>query len=67
MSKMNLKVGVKGLKRGMSLSDVTVPAALRDRKKVGIEWFDRALGGEGIAPSTVMMVTGTPGPQCLFY
>lgn len=61
MSKMNLKVGVKGLKRGMSLSDVTVPAALRDRKKVGIEWFDRALGGEGIAPSTVMMVTGTPG------
>jgi DNA repair protein RadA/Sms len=61
MSKMNLKVGVKGLKRGTSLSDVKVPDALRDRKKTGIEWFDRALGGEGIAPSTVMMVTGTPG------
>ena len=61
MSKMNLNVGVKNLKRGTVLSDITVPAALRDRKKVGISWFDDALGGEGFVPSSVMMLTGTPG------
>jgi len=38
-----------------------VPKALRDRKKVGISWFDDALGGEGFVPSQVMMLTGTPG------
>ena len=61
MGGMNLSVGVKGLKRGTTLSEVTVPAALRDRKKVGIEWFDDALGGDGFVPSSVMMLTGTPG------
>jgi DNA repair protein RadA/Sms len=61
MSKMNLTVGIKNLKRGTTLSDVTVPQALRDRKKVGISWFDDALGGEGFVPSAVMMLTGTPG------
>ena len=58
---MNLNVGVKGLKRGTSIADISVPEALRDRKKVGIEWFDDALGGEGFVPSSVMMLTGTPG------
>lgn len=62
MSKMNLSVGiVKGLKKGSVLSEIKVPEALRHRKKVGIDWFDDALGGEGFAPSTVMMLTGTPG------
>ena len=42
MSKMNLSVGVKGLKRGTTISNIEVPAALRDRKKTGIEWFDRS-------------------------
>ena len=58
---MNLNVGIKGLKRGTNINELTVPAALRDRKKVGISWFDDAIGGEGMVPSSVMMLTGTPG------
>jgi DNA repair protein RadA/Sms len=61
MSKMNLSVGIKGFKRGTNINDIQVPEALRDRKKVGIEWFDDAIGGEGMVPSSVMMLTGTPG------
>jgi DNA repair protein RadA/Sms len=61
MSKMNLNVGVKGLKKGTNILDIEVPPALRHRKKVGIEWFDDAIGGEGMVPSSVMMLTGTPG------
>jgi DNA repair protein RadA/Sms len=61
MSKMNLSVGIKGLKKGTNINDIEVPEALRDRKKVGIEWFDDAIGGEGMVPSSVMMLTGTPG------
>ena len=61
MSKMNLSVGIKGFKHGTNINDIEVPQALRDRKKVGIEWFDDAIGGEGLVPSSVMMLTGTPG------
>jgi len=61
MSKMTLNVGIKGLKRGTSILDLEVPKQLRDRKKVNITWFDDALGGEGFVPSSVMMLTGTPG------
>lgn len=61
MSKMNLNVGVKGLKRGTNINDISVPEALRSRRKVGVDWFDDALGGEGFVPSSVMMLTGTPG------
>lgn len=61
MSKMTLNVGIKGLKRGTSINDLEVPKQLRDRKKVNITWFDDALGGEGFVPSSVMMLTGTPG------
>jgi DNA repair protein RadA/Sms len=61
MSKMNLNVGLKGLKRGTNIADIEVPDALRDRKRTGINWFDDAIGGEGFVPSSVMMLTGTPG------
>lgn len=61
MSKMNLSVGIKGFKRGTNINDIEVPEVLRHRKKVGIEWFDDAIGGEGMVPSSVMMLTGTPG------
>ena len=61
MSKMNLNVGIKGFKRGTNIHDIQVPDALRDRKKTGLDWFDDALGGEGFVPSSVMMLTGTPG------
>ena len=61
MSKMNLNVGIKGLKQATNILEIEVPKALRDRKKVGISWFDDALGGDGFVPSQVMMLTGTPG------
>jgi DNA repair protein RadA/Sms len=61
MSKMNLNVGIQNLKRGTNINDLTVPDALRARKKAGLEWFDDAIGGEGFVPSSVMMLTGTPG------
>lgn len=61
MSKMTLNVGIKGLKKGTNIKDLEVPQQLRDRKKVGITWFDDALGGDGFVPSSVMMLTGTPG------
>ena len=61
MSKMNLQVGIKNFKRGVNIHDISVPDALRDRKKTGLDWFDDALGGEGFVPSSVMMLTGTPG------
>jgi len=61
MSKMNLNVGISNLKRGTTIDQITVPEALRVRKKSGIEWFDDAIGGEGFVPSQVMMLTGTPG------
>jgi DNA repair protein RadA/Sms len=61
MSKMNLNVGIKGLKRGTTISDIKVPEALRNRKKTGVDFFDAAVGGEGLVPSSVCMLTGTPG------
>ena len=61
MSKMKLKVGVKGIKRGTNIMDLEVPEALRHRRKIGISWFDDAVGGEGMVPSSVMMLSGTPG------
>jgi DNA repair protein RadA/Sms len=61
MSKMNIQVGIRGLKSNTNLLDVTVPDALRVRMPTKISWLDDALGGEGFAASTVMMFTGTPG------
>ena len=58
---MSLNIGIKGLKKGTNINDLEVPKQLRDRKKVNIEWFDDALGGDGFVPSSVMMLTGTPG------
>jgi len=61
MSKMNLNVGIRNLKRGTNIAEISVPEALRVRKKTGLSWFDDALGGDGFVPSSVMMLTGTPG------
>lgn len=57
---MNINVGIKNLKQGTNITDIKVPDALRVRKSSGIKWLDEALGG-GFVPSTVHMVTGTPG------
>lgn len=61
MSKMNLSVGIRGLKNGTNVLDIKVPDKLRVRHKCGIKWVDGAFGGQGFVPSTVIMLTGTPG------
>jgi DNA repair protein RadA/Sms len=61
MSGMNLNVGIKGLKQGTNINELRVPEALRKRVKTGVEFFDQAVGGEGLVPSGVVMLTGTPG------
>ena len=61
MSKMNINVGVQGIKKCTNILDLQVPDVLRQRRSVGISWFDSALGGEGFVPSSVMMLNGTPG------
>ena len=61
MANMNLNVGIKGLKRGTNIKEVKVPNELRTRIKTGVSWFDDAVGGDGFVPSSVMMLTGTPG------
>lgn len=61
MAGMNLNVGIKDFKRNTNIMTVQVPEKLRHRIKIGMEWFDDAVGGEGFVPSSVMMLTGTPG------
>lgn len=61
MSGMNLTVGIPGLKQGTNINDLEVPEALRHRRLTGLSFFDDALGGEGFVPSSVMMLSGTPG------
>jgi DNA repair protein RadA/Sms len=58
---MKLEVGIPGLKQGTNILTIETPQQLRERRKVGISWFDDAVGGEGLVPSTVMMLTGDPG------
>lgn len=58
---MSLNVGIKGITRETRLADIEVPAKLRERRPTGLEWWDEVFGGEGHVPSTVIMLTGTPG------
>lgn len=46
---------------GTNILDVDVPSQLRVRRSVGIDWLNRALGGTGMTPSSLVMVTGAPG------
>ena len=62
MSNMNLNVGLKSWKRGTNILDLEVPSQLEKTVKTGLKWFDEAISsGEGMTPSTAMMLTGTPG------
>lgn len=58
--RMNLNVGVS-VARGTNINDIVVPEQLRRRCRTGLEFFDDAVGGQGLVPSAVMMLTGTPG------
>lgn len=57
---MRLNVGIENIEFGTNILDIEVPEPLRNRAKVGIDWFDEACG-KGIVPSSVMMLTGGPG------
>ena len=61
MADMKLNVGIKDLKRGSNIMDIVVPEQLKRKIKTGVNWFDDAVGGLGLTPSTVGMLTGTPG------
>lgn len=58
---MNIKTQVDGIKLGTDILDVQVPDRLRTKQSLGIDWVNDAVGGDGMTPSTVMMVTGAPG------
>jgi DNA repair protein RadA/Sms len=57
---MKLNVGIRNLDRGTNINAIAVPEKLRHRVKAGIKFFDDAVG-DGLVPSAVMMLTGTPG------
>lgn len=61
MSQMKLSVGLKSWKRGANILDLDVPAQLEQTVRTGVNWFDEAIGGEGMTPSSAMLLTGTPG------
>lgn len=57
---MKLNVGIRDLGRGTNINTIVVPEKLRHRVKTGLKFFDDAVA-DGLVPSTVMMLTGTPG------
>ena len=61
MSQMKLNVGLQTWKHGTNILDLSVPKELETTIKTGVGWFDDAIGGEGMTPSTAMLLTGTPG------
>ena len=61
MAEMKLKSVARGFPLGTKVSTIIIPPQLRLRRKSGIDWFDTAMGGQGLAPSSVNMLTGMPG------
>jgi len=45
----------------VNIFDIEVPEKLKKKVKTGVDYFDKALGGEGFTPSMVTLFTGTPG------
>jgi DNA repair protein RadA/Sms len=58
---MQIKTQVNGVKLGTDILKLKVPDQLRMRRSLGLGWLNTALGGKGMTPSTVMMLTGSPG------
>ena len=46
---------------GTNILDIKIPDILRNKFKVGIDYVDGAIGGEGFTPSCVTLFTGEPG------
>jgi predicted ATP-dependent serine protease len=61
MSGMNLSVGIKSWTNSRNILSLELPKELEMTFKTGVKWFDDALGGHGMTPSTSMLLSGTPG------
>ncbi len=61
MAEMNLSVGIEGFKNGTNIKSIVVPEHLKRRIKTNLDWFDAAVGGEGVCPSSIYMMTGVSG------
>lgn len=46
---------------GTNIKNIKIPDVLRNKFKVGIDYIDGAIGGEGFTPSCVTLFTGEPG------
>tara|TARA_A100001015_G_C14908237_1_gene679288 strand:- start:236 stop:982 length:747 start_codon:yes stop_codon:yes gene_type:complete len=57
---MNLK-NISEIAFGTNILDITIPEHLKRKFATGLNYFDGALGGEGMTPSCVTLFTGTPG------
>jgi DNA repair protein RadA/Sms len=61
MADMDLHLGISGFKNGTNIMELNVPEHLKRRVRTGLEWFDEAVGGKGVCPSAVYMMTGVSG------
>lgn len=57
---MNLK-NATDIKFGTNILNIEIPEFLKRKFKTGLDYFDGAMGGEGLTPSTVCLFTGEPG------
>lgn len=57
---MKLNVSLKNWKQNTNILNLDVPQELEKTIKTGISFIDNALG-EGITPSSAILLTGTPG------
>jgi len=57
---MNLS-NVTDIAFGTNILNITIPEHLKRKFATGLDFFDGALGGEGLTPSCVTLFTGTPG------
>jgi DNA repair protein RadA/Sms len=46
---------------GTNILNIEIPEFLKKKFATGLDFFDGALGGEGLTPSCVTLFTGTPG------
>lgn len=58
---MRLNIKSDDFQHGMHARDVIVPDKLKERHKTGIDFVNTLYGGQGMTPSTVTLLTGTPG------
>lgn len=61
MAGMNINVSSENVSYDTNIRDVEVPAHMRRRVPLGINYLDDLLGGAGLIPSMTVLFTGTPG------